>query len=173
MAMPRTKSDPFWLQARRMCLSSAVLACATAATAQIHVNRLGFSPDESKSFVAAAVPGDGFFWVIDENGTQAFQGTLSPPLADPLAGERVQRDDFSELTCSGIYRIRLSDGTVSGNSPIANNVLRDLYRHAVHGLYLSRCGYVVIDDRVGHPACHTRDGKHRIEGGRKIRGSAE
>ena len=110
--MPRTKSTPFWRQACRLCLSSAVLACATAAAAQVHVNRLGFYPDESKSVVAATASGDGFFSVIDENGTEAFQGTLSPPLADPLAGERVPRGDFSELTRSGVYRIRLSDGTV-------------------------------------------------------------
>ncbi len=148
--------------------SPAAPAPGSPAPTQIHVNRLGFYPGEPKSFVATADAGASSFTVVDPNGTQVFRGTLAAPLDDPLAVERARRGDFSGLTQSGVFRIRLSDGSTSGEFPIGRNVLENLYRHAIHGLYLSRCGYPVTDDRVGHPACHLRDGGHRIEGGRPI-----
>ena len=151
-----------------LCTVLAAAASERLAEAQIHVNRLGFYPGDPKSFVTPVGSGDMAFSVINEHGDEVFRGALCAPQDDLLAGERVQRGDFSDLTYRGVVRIRLANGTVSNEFPIGDRVLEDMYCHAIHGLYLSRCGYAVRDDRVGHPACHLSDGGYRIENGKKI-----
>lgn len=142
--------------------------CNLAPGAAIHLNQLGYTPTGHKAFRVSQSSEQNTYSILDINGTSVFSGRLSRVKQDDLAGERVQYGIFSSFAKPGRYRIQLPQGETPSPFVIGRHVYEDLYRHAIHALYLSRCGYAVVDERVGHPACHLTDGGKVIEGNIKI-----
>ena len=150
-----------------------VMAMSAAVSGAIHINQIGYATGDDKHFLATNASGNISFAILDQNNAEVFTGSLAAAVYDSLAGELVRIGSFTSFKKTGEFKIKLSSGIVSEEFPIGNNILENLYQHSIHALYLSRCGYAVEDDRVGHPACHLGDGGHRIEEGVKIADSRD
>lgn len=138
-----------------VALLSAQLARA-AGPEDIGINQIGYRPADEKDFrVARAVAG---FKILNAQDAVVLEGKLSGPRHDQFAGCDVWTGDFTALRQPGTYVIQLSDGTRSWPVKIGDEAYVPLLQTALHGLYLSRCGYAVRDEVVGHPPCHLRDG---------------
>ncbi|MFA6560402.1 MAG: glycoside hydrolase family 9 protein [Verrucomicrobiia bacterium] len=136
-----------------------------AGSEDIAINQVGYRIADAKDFrVARAIAG---FQILNERNAVALEGKLTGPVHDQFAGCDVWKGDFTALRQPGTYIIQLPDGTRSWPFKIGDGVYVPLLQTALHGLYLSRCGYAVKNEVVGHPPCHLRDGAIMVIGDKR------
>ena len=138
----------------------------SAKPVDIALDQVGYRIDDEKDFrVARQVAA---FQIRDEQNSIVFEGKLSGPIHDQYAGCDVWRGVFTDLKTPGTYTVQMEGGDRSWPFRIGNDIYQPLLQAALRGLYVSRCGYAVKDDAVGHPPCHMRDGAFMLVGGKKI-----
>lgn len=131
----------------------------------IYVNQMGYLPNSSKIAVfafpqnedAAAPVLSGKASLCTPEGTRVFE---KEPVAfgyDEASGDYVFQMDFSEVTTSGTYVVRMGEVT-SYPFTIGNDLYRDLNVLLARALYYQRCGMELEEKHAGkfaRPACHT------------------
>jgi hypothetical protein len=137
------------------CASSQETQPDTGAEA-IAINQVGYRGDALKWFFTSR-PSD-HFRVLDTRNLAVHAGRTTGPVTSSSAGTNVWQGDFTALTTPGTYVVELEDGTRSWPFRIGEDVHEFVLHNALRGLYVSRCGCAVIDESVGHPPCHMRDG---------------
>ena len=146
-------------------LSGLVLglfALASFAAADVYINELGYRSSDKKVFRTNESAST--FTILNSNGSVVKTGTLSEPLWDAKAGFSPRSGDFSSVRKSGTYTIKLDTGSESVSFDVGNESYLDLYRAAIRGLHVSRCGQAVEDLIVGHPICHAETTGFRLDG---------
>lgn len=126
----------------------------------ITVNQIGYPTHSGKTAIFAELCGP--FEVIDTStGYSVFKGETSGAIEDAASGLTVYRGDFSEVTATGRYRIRLESGEVSGDFDISEQPYDPLLRGLLKGFYYYRCGTELTEEFAGvwaHKACHLGEG---------------
>lgn len=133
------------------------------AEARVHLNQVGYLPDEPKRAVVSAmtaIPGDSFCLLDDDVTPQIrFQGKLLAYRSD--AGMKYGHypyhfwADFDAFQRPGRYRLRLSDGTLSAPFSIRKDLYKRLVPLVTTYFDLQRCGEQRSSLRK---VCHPDDG---------------
>lgn len=124
----------------------------------LHVNQIGYQPDQSKVAVVAGVgPEAALFEVVDEAGRIAFADQLLPHGLDPDSGDTVAHADFTALSRPGRYRLRVAGHGESFPFVIDPAAYHSVLRAAARWFYLQRSGTDKSDAETGfaHRADHT------------------
>ncbi len=130
--------------------------------AHIHLNQVGYLPNESKRAVIPAhgpIPGNSFSILDDDTMPKVrYQGELRRYTAP--SGAQYGRfphhyiAEFEDFTRPGRYRLRLSNGVHSAPFSIGPNLYRDLIGLTLDYFTIQRCG---TGDNAPHN-CHADDG---------------
>ena len=127
----------------------------------VALNQVGF-PGVCSKFAFSPQPADSFVVERTSTGEKVFRGPMILwKAADPSTGHTVYRGDFSDLEETGQFRVITSHGDSSSVFVISDSVYNDVYRKALKGFYLQRCGTSLSATYAGayqHPACHLPDG---------------
>lgn len=134
--------------------------CVTVVARAVNLNSVGFVPGLIKQ--ATFGGGTGAFQLVDADDNVVFEGTASAPVQSTETAEQDLRiADFSEFDNEGIYRLR-AEGV--GDSPafrIGADVMTEVQRALMLGMYGQRCGEAVSLEWRGstfqHGTCHTED----------------
>ena len=132
---------------------------------KIYVNQMGYLPTGTKTAVFAFPQGadeatpvlSGKASLCTTEGTCVLE---KEPVAfgyDEASGDYVFQMDFSEVTVSGTYVVRMNDVT-SYPFTIGDDLYRDLNVLLARALYYQRCGMELKEKHAGkfaRPACHT------------------
>jgi len=136
-----------------LAAASAGFVRATPATPAPapRLNQTGYRPHAAKRFVLAVEPGaaaERTFTVETLVGEPVFMGRLNDKIHDltVTAGEHVRTGDFSALTASGRYRVKVGD-LASAPFGVGEGLYRPLVRDAARAFFLIRAS-VAIDDPV-------------------------
>ncbi len=129
---------------------------AAAGPEAIGINQVGYRGEASKWFFTSRQ--SDHFRVLDTCNRAVYAGRITGPVTSASAGTNVWQGDFTALTAPGTYVVELDDGARSWPFRVGEDVYEFVLRKALRGLYVSRCGCTVIDESVGHPPCHMRDG---------------
>lgn len=107
----------------------------------IDLNQLGYAPAASKIAIARIANDEPLAWrVLDANGKTVASGKTIPLPADPRAGGRQHRVDFSTLTTPGEgYRLHVNEMN-SAPFAIRSAPYRTLARNALAFFYHQRAG---------------------------------
>lgn len=135
--------------------------CESIVAHAVHLNSVGFLPDRIKRATFAG--GSGAFQVVSDSGAVVFEGqAVAAPNSTDTGETNLNVADFTEVTQTGTFRV-VAEG--SGDSPefrIAPDVMVDVARVLMMGMYGQRCGTAVTVDYKGtqfhHDACHLEDG---------------
>jgi endoglucanase len=137
--------------------------CTTTVEHGVHLNSVGFLPDRIK--LATFTGGSGAFQIVDRQGQVVYEGMASAPVDSAETGEQGLRvadfTAFSGADPGEQYQLRAEDAGDSPSFRIAPDVMTDVARILMLGLYGQRCGEAVSFDFRGttftHSACHTED----------------
>lgn len=125
---------------------------------RVHVNQIGYRPEQHKLAVIADPPPDlTAFRIVDEAGRAVFTGPLARHGFDPDSGETVAHADFSAFQAEGRYRVQ-AGGRVSPPFMIGGRVYDQALRLAARWFYLQRSGADKADPITGfsHRADHVQ-----------------
>jgi endoglucanase len=147
--------------------SLAAATAASAPSAVIRVNTIGFLPGAEKRATIAAPLADGAVIRVVRvaDGATAFAAPAGAPVASGKndTGETVRVFDFTALADAGSYRIELPGGRASAPFRIAGDVWDAPLAAAMRAFHLWRCGAAVSarhDGRVfAHGPCHAADAR--------------
>ena len=135
-------------------------AAAEHIEARIHLNQIGFLPNEPKRAVVpatGAIHGGGFV-IIDDAVVPAvrYRGTLTE-YAKPQYGHFARHffADFDGFTRPGRYRLRLSDGHLSAPFSVGADIYDQLTPLVLQYFDVQRCGPQTSEHRG---PCHADDG---------------
>ena len=130
----------------------------TYSPASIHLNQIGFYPDQNKIAVIIGGNANAFSIISADDSTEQFSGPLSSSAVWPHSQQSVKLADFSNLTTPGEYRVRVSGADDSHPFTIGNNVNDALSKAVIKSYYYQRSGteltaqYAGVWARpVGHP----------------------
>src|SRR5688572_6292251 len=135
--------------------------CVSIEAHGVHLNSVGFLPDRIKRATFAG--GSGAFQVVRDSGEVVFEvQAVAAPNSTDTGETNLQVADFTEVTETGKFRV-VAEG--AGDSPefrIAPDVMVDVARVLMMGMYGQRCG-TAVDVVYGgshfhHDACHLDDG---------------
>jgi endoglucanase len=134
--------------------------CAAVLDSEVHLNSIGFLPGHTKQ--ATFVGGSGAFEIVDEQDRIVFEGIASDPVNSSETGEQGLRvADFTAFDEEGVYQLRAVDAGESPKFRIGRDVMTEVVRVLMLGLYGQRCGEAVSIDYGGtkfeHGACHAED----------------
>ena len=127
----------------------------------IHLNSLGFLPDQSKK---ASITGQTKSVVVKQVSDQkvVFQVKLSEPLFQKDVNQMVTVADFSGLSQQGNYYLETAEGIKSTGFEVSQRVYNQAFYTSMRAFYLWRCGTPVEGSHNGyhfaHEACHLDDG---------------
>ncbi len=129
----------------------------------IKVNQLGYLPKDKKIFVLTDNEenlSSKDFTVMTTDGKVAFKGTLTDPSIDFSTSDTNYYGDFTALTNTGKYIIKIADFEDSYPFEINDDILKRLFYTTTRSYYLQRCGIDINDtiSKIVHPACHLKDG---------------
>lgn len=139
----------------------------------IHINQLGYRPDDTKT-VRIAGEWDSFSVMNADTGAVAYEGRFCEAVRDRGADEMVVSGDFSALAAPGRYVVQIPGLGISYAFAIADGVYGDLSGAVLKMLYYQRCGVDLTEEYAGqwnHPACHTDSGEIYGEEGSIFDGS--
>jgi len=134
---------------------------AQQADNKIHLNSLGFLPEQRKE---ATITAKSSTFVIKDAATNhsVFSSKTTGPYYQKDVDQEVWNANFSDLKTKGSYYLELPSGEKSAVFPINDTVYDDPFRVSMLGFYLWRCGTAVRGEHNGsnfsHAACHTEDG---------------
>src|ERR1700690_892460 len=148
-----------------------VCCCAVAATptAEIKVDQAGYPAAAPKlAMVVSNTQAAEFTVRRAADGSVAFEGKLSAPVADADSGDRVQTADFSKLAAAGRYYLDVPGVGRSWSFAIGPDVYARAYYLAMRAFYAQRCGTAVDlgPEFPGytHAACHLNNAYHPSTG---------
>lgn len=137
----------------------AGLICSGSALAntpsQIHVNQLGFLPDQHKSAVVPAGAATSFQLIDKHSGKVVHEGELTAPKEWREAGEIVRMAQFSQLKKPGDYQ--LVSGKYETDITIKDNVYDAVLAASIKYYYFNRAGAALEARHAGpwaRPAGH-------------------
>lgn len=134
----------------------------------IRLNSIGYFPfQQKKSSIAAPCTS---FSIIEVNSKDiVFKGLVSAPIFNKDTEENIYIADFSEVTISGKYFIRVDGLGDSFQFEIGDNIYVEPLNTVMLGMYLWRCGTEVSATykgvRFSHEACHLEDAWMDYAGG--------
>ncbi len=132
-----------------------------AASRAVALDQVGY-PGISPKFVFSSLAADSFAIVRSPSGEKVFAGPMSLwQTSDPATGKTVYRGDFSAFRLPGKYRLVTSRGDSSSSFTISDSVYDPVFRAALKGFTLQRCGMSLLPSFAGayqHPTCHPLDG---------------
>jgi endoglucanase len=141
----------------------AVLAAGAAtfaADANIRLNSLGFIPWQNKR-ASITMACSTFTLIKTSDNSTAYTGTVTGPSLHPGTGETIYLADFSQHTGEGAYYLDVAGVGRSPEFPIGYHIYDSAYYTAMRGMYLMRCGTVVLGTYRGntfkHASCHMYD----------------
>lgn len=131
--------------------------------AHVHLNQVGFLPNEGKRAVipaSAPIPGNAFSIIDDAAMPKVrYQAELTPYSgpSDPAYGRCAHYSiaDFDDFTRPGRYRLRLSNGTISAPFSIHKDLYGKLIPLTLDYFAMQRCGMACAQ---WHDDCHPDDG---------------
>ncbi|MGB9665115.1 MAG: glycoside hydrolase family 9 protein [Ignavibacteria bacterium] len=127
---------------------------------QVFVNQVGYNPLLPKYFYTN-LPATSFDVVEESSGNVFHSGILTLISAnDPATGMPVRKGDFSTLTRSGKYFIRLNTNDTSYHFSISSKVFEDVFQKSLKTFYFQRCGSQLFYPHAGiyqRAICHTGD----------------
>jgi endoglucanase len=141
-----------------------------AQTGAIRINQLGYYPDAHK-IVPVVFTDAGTFEVVNTaDSAVEYSGSLAAPAYWSDAGDSIRLCDFTGLTKTGIYQIRIPGFGESYPFEISKTVWRKAAYASLKSYYYQRCSYELEEEyaglwarAAGHPdtACiyHSSTGK--------------
>jgi len=119
---------------------------------EIHINQLGYRPDDQKK---AVIPQDEIKFQIVRVSDNAvvYEGTAGEPLADSSSAETVRIADFSGFAEEGEYFVRSGEKR-SYPFAIGGNPYRGLRAALLEMFNYQKCGVDLECGLWSHPACH-------------------
>jgi len=145
---------------KRTVLATALLTLAAGAgSAEIKVNAVGFLPQSHKLAVIPQAVSANRFEVVDADGKVVLDGALGAASRWAPSGETVRVADFSALTQTGAYRVRVGS-LVSDPFTVAQDGYRALGDAALKAFYFNRSAIALTPQFAGpwaRPAGHPDD----------------
>lgn len=135
--------------------------CVTIVETAVRLNSVGFLPDALKRATFAG--GSGVFELVDTAGNVVYQGTAAAPVDSFETDEQGLRvADFTAFAGTGEFQLRAEGAGDSPRFRIAPDVMTDVARVLMLGMYGQRCGEAVSfeyqSSTFAHGACHLGDG---------------
>lgn len=145
----------------------------------IRFNQVGYYPSAIKEFVVANHEATTFF-ILNEQGKEAFSGQLISQGKWDASGETVLKGDFSNLAKAGNYSIQLNTGLTSASFDIAPGVYGAALDASIKSFYFQRASMTIEeqyggvyqrasghpDDRcIYHPSSGVKEGSLSSPGG--------
>jgi endoglucanase len=128
----------------------------------IHLNQLGFEPDEPKRAIVADPAITPLPWrLLDASGATVAKGQTLVTGNDAASGDHVHEVDFGSVRAPGTYRLRVGD-TDSRPFPIARGIYAPLKYAALNYFYQTRAG-IPIEARYAGGAPWARPAGHPKE----------
>src|SRR5690606_3925286 len=115
----------------------------------IKLNQLGFLPQGQKLAVVPDVPADRFTLVRAGTDEEVYRGLLSPAAVWEPAQESVKLADFSELTQTGSFQLRVAGVPDSVPFVIAADAYQSLNAAAIKAYYFRRSGIPLEPEHAG------------------------
>jgi len=121
---------------------------AQQADNKIHLNSLGFLPEQRKE---ATITAKSSTFVIKDAATNhsVFSSKTTGPYYQKDVDQEVWNANFSDLKTKGSYYLELPSGEKSAVFPINDTVYDDPFRVSMLGFYLWRCGTAVHGEHNG------------------------
>ena len=129
----------------------------SSATVSIHLNQIGFYPNQNKTAVIIGASANTFSIISASDATPQFDGTLSDSAVWPYSQQRVKVADFSGLATPGTYRVRVEGVDDSYPFTIGDNINDTLTKAALKSYYFQRSGAELTAQYAGdwaRPAGH-------------------
>lgn len=126
-------------------------------TGAIHINQVGYYPTANKIAVIAFTKATSFEVINTRDQSVELTGDLSSETYWKDAGDSVKLADFSALTKTGTYKIRIPNFGESYSFEISNTVLRKAAYASLKSFYYQRCSYELKPEYAGiwaRPAGH-------------------
>ena len=126
-------------------------------TGAIRLNQLGYYPTANKVAVVVFTKASTFNVVNVQDNTVEFTGNMSPKVSWKDAGDSIKRCDFSTLTKTGTYKIRIPGFGESHPFEISHTVLRKAAYASLKSYYYQRSSYELTAPYAGlwaRPAGH-------------------
>ena len=115
----------------------------------IHLNQLGFLPQDNKVAVVASGQQDIFNVVSLDSQQVVFSSQLQPKGEWSLSGENVSLADFSSLSQAGRYRLELGDGSQSAPFVINKEVYSKVHDASLKAYYFNRASTDLPEQYAG------------------------
>ncbi|KXI27078.1 glycoside hydrolase family 9 protein [Paraglaciecola hydrolytica] len=116
---------------------------------EIHINQLGFLPQDHKIAVVANRQQGSFNLLSEDTQQVVFKGSLSAKGDWPLSGENVSLADFSSHKQTGKYRLELEDGSQSVPFAINQNVYSQIHDASLKAYYFNRASTDLPEQYAG------------------------
>jgi len=114
----------------------------------IRINQIGYFVHGPKKFVVADQAGK-TFEIISDDEKSVFKGKLKDMGTWDKSGESVLLGDFSEVSETGKYQIRLDNGVVSYPFTIGEDIYDDLKVATLKSFYLHRISIPIEEQYAG------------------------
>ncbi|KRW92738.1 hypothetical protein SD51_02055 [Alicyclobacillus tengchongensis] len=137
--------------------------------AAIHINQLGYRPQDRKRFCVSGCGGP--FAVSRADGSEVFAGELQAVGDDKATGVQVYIGDISDVTEVGTYQLTVPGIGQSVTLAIHPDVYADLHKGLQKFFYFQRCGVALSAEHAGdfsHAACHAEKAHVYAEPSRRI-----
>ena len=110
----------------------------TQSVDKIKLNQVGFLPDDAKVAIVPSSEATTFLLVNVNDGSQVFSGQLSAPQTWQPSEEIVSVADFSSVTTSGEYRLKVEGFEDSNIVTINNDAFLAAHDAALKAYYFNR-----------------------------------
>jgi endoglucanase len=121
---------------------------------EIHINQLGYRPNDAKRAVLATADESAFQIVRVSDNAVVYSGTAGGPVTDSASAETVRIADFSGFKEAGEYVIRASSAR-SYPFKIDDNPYTGLRAALLEMFNYQKCGVDLECGLWSHTACHT------------------
>ncbi len=143
-------------------VSGVVKEEVSGADLRISIVQAGLRPSDIKRFAVTDENEGGSFEVIREDTKETvYTGTLGDPVYDAATDSYVKSADFSDLSETGSYYLKVNSGDATAEScvfRISEDEFGEMFRSVFRVLYMQRCGTELDEAYAGkwhHGACHT------------------
>jgi endoglucanase len=116
----------------------AVLLKVVSSFGVIHLNQIGYYPDENKIAIAVGAVSDSFSILDAQTNAALYTGVCAPGGTWDASEESTQVIDFSDFDKTGSYKVRLKGHADSYSFQISDNVHLDLSKASVKAYYYNR-----------------------------------
>ncbi len=113
----------------------------------IRLNQLGYYPESVKGFVLADIDADSFT-IVNTKAEKVFEGKLSTPQTWEISNEIIRRGDFSSLTTTGEFTIKVGDDITSYPFEIKESIYKEALDASIKSFYFQRAS-MPIEEAYG------------------------